>query len=134
MVTSGGSDQPEIGWSDVETDDASMVPEGPWFQWHYDRWDLPAGAKEIARNAAASQAFVYRRNLAVQFHPELSPDMLNGWLNNGGDSKVREAGIDSSALVAETAARAADAGRRAQLLVDGFLDHVATRPLSEPAA
>jgi hypothetical protein len=89
---------------------------------------------EIARNAAASQAFVYRRNLAVQFHPELSPAMLEGWLSNGGAVKAAEVGVDPDRLVAETAARAADAGRRARLLVDGFLDHVATRPLSESVA
>ena len=128
------SDRAEIGWSDIETDDASVVPEGPWFQWHYDRWVLPPGASEIARNAAASQAFVYRRNLAVQFHPELSSAMLDGWLSNGGASKAAEVGVDPERLVAETALRAAEAGRRAQLLVDGFLDHVATRPLSESVA
>lgn len=120
-----GSDHAEIGWADVQTDDPSIVPEGPWFQWHYDRWLLPPGATELARNAAASQAFVLRRNLAVQFHPELTPTMLQGWLDNGGYVKAAEAGRDPMKLIAETDVRAADAKGRARRLVDGFLDHVA---------
>lgn len=124
------SHQLEIGWTDVETDEPSIVPPGPWFQWHYDRWVLPPDAVEIARNPAASQAFVLRRNLAVQFHPELSPAVLDGWLGNGGDAKAREVGLDPDVLVAETAERAGDARLRARRLVDGFIDHVASRPLA----
>ncbi len=67
-----------------ESDD-ELVPAGRWFQWHYDRWQLPAGATEIARNPQASQAFVLDRNLAVQFHPEIDEKILRGWLANGGD-------------------------------------------------
>src|SRR5690348_3565602 len=48
---------PEIGWHEVETDNADLVPAGPWFQWHFDRWTLPPGAIEIARTANSSQAF-----------------------------------------------------------------------------
>lgn len=136
-VLGGGvvrSETAEIGWADVESDDPALVPPGPWFQWHYDRWDLPPDAVEVARNPAASQAFVLRRNLAVQFHPELSPDVLDGWLANGGDAKAKEAGHDPAALVAETAVRADDARERARRLVDGFLDHVANRPRVESNA
>jgi GMP synthase-like glutamine amidotransferase len=33
----GRSPAPEIGWCEVDSDDATMVPGGPWFQWHFDR-------------------------------------------------------------------------------------------------
>jgi GMP synthase-like glutamine amidotransferase len=107
-----------------------VVPEGPWFQWHLDRWTLPPAARELARNSAASQAFVVRRNLAVQFHPELTASMLAGWLGNGGDASARAMGADVDALVAETAAREEDARRRSYRLVDGFLDRVASAVLT----
>ena len=58
----------------------------------------PARAREVARNAAASQAFVLRRNLAVQFHPELTSSMLAGWLGNGGAGKAAAAGLDPDTL------------------------------------
>jgi len=57
------SDRPEIGWYIIESDDPGLVPEGPWFQWHYDKWTNPPGAAEIARNGNAVQAFVLRRSL-----------------------------------------------------------------------
>ena len=61
---------PEIGWVNIDSDDESLVPSGSWFQWHYDRWQLPQHAQEVARNANSSQAFVLGRNLAVQFIPK----------------------------------------------------------------
>ena len=120
-----GSSTPEIGWQPVHSDQEAVVPAGPWFQWHYDRWSLPPGAREVARNDAASQAFTLRRNLAVQFHPELTSTMLAGWLANGGEGQVRRAGFDPHHLVAETREREAESRVRAHRLVDGFLDGVA---------
>ena len=118
------SAQPEIGWYDVESDD-DRVPGGRWFQWHYDRWQLPAGATEIARNPRASQAFVLDRNLAVQFHPELDEPILRGWLDNGGDEEARKVGVDPDKLLADTRRNTVDSRIRAHRLVDAFLDRVA---------
>src|SRR3954451_5935701 len=106
------SSHPEIGWADIESDDDSLVPSGAWFQWHYDRWELPDTAREVARNHASSQAFVLRRNLAVQFHPELTSSMLVGWLGNGGADQATAAGLDPDMLLAET--RATEAAARAR--------------------
>ncbi|WP_433362839.1 type 1 glutamine amidotransferase [Actinoplanes sp. CA-142083] len=119
------SPSPEVGWSDIETDDASLVPPGPWFQWHYDRWTLPPEAQELARNAAASQAFVLRRNLALQFHPELTAPSLAGWLGNGGAALAASQGIDVPSLIERTDQEGPDSVRRAHALVDGFLQFVA---------
>ena len=119
---------PELGWADVHSDDDDLVPHGPWFQWHYDAWRIPPDALELARNPAASQAFRLRRNLAVQFHPELTSEMLAGWIGNGGDAKVIDFGLDPEKLLARTRQLEADARRRARRLVDAFLDVVATAP------
>ncbi|GAA4352148.1 type 1 glutamine amidotransferase [Angustibacter luteus] len=118
---------PEIGWHDVQSDDEQVVPSGPWFQWHFDRWRLPAQATEVARNPAASQAFVLGRNLAVQFHPELDSRTLGGWLGNGGERQLVEHGIDAEALLHTTRGHDERSRRRAHQVVDGFLDQVATR-------
>lgn len=123
---------PEIGWRTIRSDRPEVVPPGPWFQWHYDCWRLPDGATELARNDAASQAFALRRNLAVQFHPELTPGMLHGWLGNGGDADARSVGVDPAELVADTAAEAPAALARAQALVDAFLARFAGRPSPSP--
>ncbi len=119
------SPDPEIGWVSIESDDEDLVPTGPWFQWHYDRWVLPPGAVEVARNPAASQAYLLRRNLAVQFHPELTSEMLRGWLDDGGTEQARARGLDPDELFATTLVEDAAGRTRARALVDAFLDRVA---------
>jgi GMP synthase-like glutamine amidotransferase len=116
----------ELGWTNIETDDEQLIGPGPWFQFHYDRWALPPGAREIARTESASQAFVLGRSLAVQFHPELTSATLQGWNDNGGRDLLLAHGIEPDELLARTAAQDDAAGRRAAQLVDGFLTRVAT--------
>ena len=119
------SPSPELGWVSVESVRLDLIPTGPWFQWHVDRWELPPGAQEVGRTAAASQAFVYGGCLAVQFHPELTEAMLRGWLDNGGSDVAAAAGVDEAALLAETRRLEPAAHRRAAALVDAFLEQVA---------
>ena len=127
----GGSVGPapdcEIGWTSVWSDNESLIPSGPWFSFHYDRWELPPGALEIARTSRASQAFTLRKNLALQFHPELTGDMLEGWLNSPGDGRhlISADGQDPDILLAFTRAQEVKARQRAHDLVDNFLTQVA---------
>ncbi|WP_084516459.1 type 1 glutamine amidotransferase [Microtetraspora niveoalba] len=120
--------EPEIGWHTIETRAPGLVEAGPWFQWHHDRWSPPPGADALARTAAAPQAFTLRRSLAVQFHPELTLTMLEGWLGNGGGDWVTAHGGDVERLVAMTEEEEPAAVARAYRLVDRFLDQVAARP------
>lgn len=124
------ADRPEVGWTAVRTDDADLVPAGPWFQWHGDRWVLPEGLSAFARTDVAEQAFTTGRSLGVQFHPELTPSMLEGWLANGGESHAIALGIDPDQLRHQTASEAEAAAARARALVSAFLDRVASRPLT----
>ncbi len=128
------SPEPELGWTEVESDDQRLLPAGEWFQWHYDRWTLPEGAQEVARNHAASQAFVLRRNLAVQFHPELTSAMLTLWLDNGGRAEASTVGRDPETLLSRTRELDPVARLRAHALVDGFLDRVAAPDHKTPVA
>jgi GMP synthase-like glutamine amidotransferase len=116
---------PEIGWCDVDTDNPDLVPGGPWFQWHFDRWTLPPGATEIARTANASQAFVLGRALALQFHPEIDLKLLDLWLDDDRDGEVVGAGLSHDELRDRTIELADDAAARVRGLVHGFLTHVA---------
>jgi GMP synthase-like glutamine amidotransferase len=116
------SQAPEVGWSSIDSDDESLVPSGIWFQWHYDQWELPEKAREVAHNENSSQAFVLGRNLAVQFHPEMTSEILASWLATGGAAEVDQLGIDSEVLVRETAKRDAANREKAHRLVDQFLD------------
>jgi GMP synthase-like glutamine amidotransferase len=118
---------PELGWVEISSDDESLVPGGEWFQWHYDRWEQPDAATELARNASSSQAFILGRNLAVQFHPEMSSAILASWIATGGAEEINKLGITVEELVRQTAERDASNRERAHKLVDLFLDNVAVQ-------
>jgi GMP synthase-like glutamine amidotransferase len=124
------AERPEIGWTVVDSDDAELVPSGPWFQWHGDRWVLPDGHHAFARTKVAEQAFTTGRSLGVQFHPELTPSMLEGWLTNGGEAHASALGIDTGRMRSETVREAEAAAARARGLVHAFLDRVAVRPMA----
>ena len=115
------AERPEIGWTTVQTSRPDLIEPGPWFQWHADRWVLPEGVRAFARTAAAEQAFTAGRSMGVQFHPELTPRMLDGWLGNVGREHAVAFGADPDQLVAETAVRSTEAETRARRLVAGFL-------------
>ena len=123
--------EPEIGWRMVPTRLPDLFAPGPWFQWHSDRWELPPGVTAFARTPVAEQAFVAGRALGLQFHPELTPAMLDGWLANGGEAHLTALGINAGLLAEQTRLLAAAAARRAHLLVRRFVQQVAVRP--EPA-
>lgn len=72
---------PEIGFREIETLDADRMPPGPWMQWHYDMFTVPDGAELLATTDVGPQAFTLRKNLAVQFHPEVNPDMIEHWIS-----------------------------------------------------
>jgi GMP synthase-like glutamine amidotransferase len=122
-VTLGGelepAPAPELGWHTVESTDP-RVPEGPWLQWHYDRFTLPPGATALARSPAGVQAFAHGRHLGVQFHPESTIEIVRGWAANQRE-RLRELGIDDGEAMIESGRRhasvAADAAFR---LFDAF--------------
>ena len=116
--------RPEIGWFPVHSDRPELIAEGPWFQFHYDRWTLPSGIKEIARTPVASQGFVSGRTLGIQFHPEVVTSTLQGWIDNGGESAVAGDGQSIEALINMTRAQEAAAIARAHTLVKNFVSQV----------
>jgi GMP synthase-like glutamine amidotransferase len=116
---------PEIGWTSIVSDDEELVSNGPWFEFHYDNWQVPPGAREIARNPVASQAFVINKTLALQFHPELEASSLAGWLAMGGTAKIIADGQDPVVMMAQTVREDAAAEARTNALVDAFLSRVA---------
>ena len=88
------ADVAEIGWNEVETNDAAAADE--WFggrlrfamfQWHYESFDPPAGARRLLANAwTPNQAFVVRdRHLGMQGHVEITADIARAWVANSGD-------------------------------------------------
>jgi GMP synthase-like glutamine amidotransferase len=84
----GPAPVPELGWRVIESDDAAVIPEGPWLEWHYERFCTPPGATELARTADAPQAFRLGPHLGVQFHPEATVEIVAGWARAEGREDV----------------------------------------------
>ena len=114
------ADDHEVGWREVQTDDPTLIPTGPWFMWHGDTFDLPPGATAVASTPVGVQAFTMGPHICVQFHPEATPDMVAGWLAHS-DADFRRAGIDPADVLEETRRREPEAQARATSLVDRFL-------------
>ena len=86
--------EPEIGWTQVELTEAgtadpvlSVLPSlFEAFQWHHYGHELPKGAVELARNAAALQGFRHGERLwGVQFHPEVTEPQIGRWIGDESD-------------------------------------------------
>jgi GMP synthase-like glutamine amidotransferase len=119
---------PEVGWVSVASDEPALIDAGPWLQWHYDRFTLPAEVPVLARTAAANQAFTYGRALGVQFHPEVNEAVLESWLAVDDAEQLAAAGIDPTAIVDQSRTLADGAAARAHGLVRRFVLDVARRP------
>jgi GMP synthase-like glutamine amidotransferase len=114
----------EIGWLPVRTNDPDLVPEGPWFQWHFDVMTAPAGATVIAETDLGTQAFALGRSLGLQFHPEVTPEIMDAWVRAYRHELDAE-GVDPDALLEETNRCAQENKRTSWQLLEGFLDRVA---------
>jgi GMP synthase-like glutamine amidotransferase len=112
---------PEFGWHEIETDDPDAVPAGPWLVWHYQRFTVPPGATEIARTEHATHAFRHGRHLGLQFHPESTTDIVEGWARKDAE-KLETVGVTNGPALIEAPAEQQDAAKRAAFrLFDAFI-------------
>ena len=123
VVLGGGrhsAPAPEVGWIEVRSADERAVPPGPWFAWHADAIEAPPHADVLARNRAGVQAFALGPHLGVQFHPEVTPALIDGWAGHEGRELAR-LGLARRSLARQSADRAEPAQAAARQLFDGFL-------------
>jgi GMP synthase-like glutamine amidotransferase len=129
------AENPEIGWYYVESHDPSLCPPGPWAHYHYDRFTVPEGTRELGVSDAGPQGFVLEsssgvaRLIAWQFHPEVTPDVLQRWVEETADDLVA-IGIDGPAIAAEGFQRERVSRAAAHALVDVALDAMSLIPVT----
>jgi GMP synthase-like glutamine amidotransferase len=118
----------EIGWVEIECDAPELFGNGPWFQYHLDRWsDGPPGSA-FARSAVAPQAVLHRRTLGLQFHPEVTSEVIERWVTSGSED-LEAVGVTVESILADTATLRNGARERCFELVDAFVDRVASTEL-----
>ena len=83
-------DNMEIGWHEVEADANHLDNE--WltplpkkftpFHWHADTFSIPENATVLLHSQCRSnQAFMIKNSLAVQFHLEMTVEMVQQWVD-----------------------------------------------------
>ena len=127
----GGSvargERTELGWVPVRTTDPDRVLAGPWLNWHDDVISCPPDAEPLATSDLALQAFVQGVHTGVQFHPEVTVEVVHAWIDDARD-RHGVADEDVEALLAgfDEGGRGAEAQARA--LFTGFLSRAGRLP------
>jgi GMP synthase (glutamine-hydrolysing) len=108
----------EIGWAPVYFTAAGardhvfggIASPANLFHWHGETFDMPGGAEWLAySDKCRHQAFRFGRNVyGVQFHPEITPEMIVDWSGqpaNRGEVETLGAPLDPHAADTEPIAR-----------------------------
>jgi GMP synthase-like glutamine amidotransferase len=122
-VALGGEISPaaplSLGWFEVETEAPDLVAAGPWFHFNNECFSVPPGANAIARSPCGPGAFAVGPHLGVQFHPEITPPIVDDWIR-GDAARLAELGIDPDAIRAQASGQKDAAAERAFGLIDGW--------------
>ncbi len=121
----GGSVYPykrEFGWYEVERMEYDEVTEGlpdrmVVFQWHNDTFELPMGSKLLyVGGAVRNQAFRIGKAVGLQFHLEVTFDLLKEWLK---DEDLSEE--EKERILKEGERYIQELNRNCRVLVENFL-------------
>jgi hypothetical protein len=79
----------------------------------------------MADTDVGPQAYVVGRSLGLQFHPEVTPEIVDDWVRGYRAAEGDGDGIDLDAMLEETNRRAPAARLATMKLFDRFLERVA---------
>ncbi|UYZ60605.1 type 1 glutamine amidotransferase [Hymenobacter latericus] len=126
--------EPEIGFYPVQfTAEAQRHPlfahagaQATFLHWHGDTFSLPTGAVPLGASAAcAQQGFAYgTRVTGLQFHPEMTPEILEQMLLHDGHELVPAPHVQTAAELRRGMTHLGPSQR----FLFGLLDALAARP------
>jgi GMP synthase-like glutamine amidotransferase len=111
---------PQVGWVPAPSIDTRILPSGPWLAWHEDAVTPPPGARVLAQDDVCVQAFAAGAHLGVQFHPEVTPAIVEGWIAGDG-RELADRVYDPDDLAEQTRANAPRAAQDALRLFSRWL-------------
>ncbi len=109
----------EAGMISFDASPSCPVAAGPWFSWHNDRVELPTDVEVLAETELAPQVFRSGNALGVQFHPEVTTELMEEWLRVGGDELVGKLNPDEFRRQWDESGQSAQ--RHGRELLDWFL-------------
>jgi GMP synthase-like glutamine amidotransferase len=117
--------EPEVGWFDIASQSPEVMSQGPWLQWHYDVFEVPAGFQCLATSPVGPQAIRRGRTFATQFHPEATETIVARWSSGDGSTELERLGSSVESLMAETRRHVTTSRPACDRLVDWFVNEVA---------
>lgn len=114
----------EIGWYEIAPVDGveNPVGPGPWFEWHHDSFNVPPDAEVLAVNENAVQLFRVDKSVGTQFHPEVDPGHVAGFLDGSAEEYLASLDLDRTQLMDEMHYHEARNTKQCHALVDWFLE------------
>ncbi len=121
---------PEIGWMPVETVASDIArswlgalpPSFQVYQWHGETFELPEGATHLLRSPhCANQAFVLGKHLALQCHVEMTPGMVEEWIERGGTLTASPTVQSGDEMLRDVERRTAELARVADVLYERWI-------------
>lgn len=117
-LLTGGSvrraDRTVRGWTEVAADDELLG--GRWLSWHGDEIIPPPAAEVTAHSATCVEAFAVGPHLGLQFHPEVTDSIIEGWTRED----FGERGPEAEGVRADTAEHLAGARDGAGRIYERF--------------
>jgi len=118
--------RPEIGWRLLDAVDPTVIPAGPWLDWHVDAFTCPPGAEAAGSTDVSLHAFVQGPHTGVQFHPEVTLAVVEGWIGDARErAELSDADIDALRSGFDARGRGPDGLTRA--LFEGWLERAGSR-------
>lgn len=134
------SPAPEIGWHRMDVFDGpdarrwfGLESTQQVFQWHYEAFDLPAGATRLATSSACpNQAFAIGPHLGMQFHVEIDEQKIGEWLSvttsTYAEARARHVTAQEPARIRELSLLWLSAQQSlAERIYSGWLAHAVSR-------
>lgn len=119
----------EIGWYDVKITDKGLEnlfnglekKELGVFQWHGDTYTLPQNAVVLAYSDLYPQAFKIGSAYGLQFHLEVTEDMIKVWTEEYREEIKRE-GIELEKIIARNSDEIEELSKKCSLVWSNFSD------------
>ncbi len=122
----------EIGWYKIRlTEEGKRDPvfsmfeeEFRVFQWHGDTFDIPDGAVKLAENSLYNQAFRIKNAYALQFHIEVTEEIIKDWMRKY-DEEVRslKGQIDPEEILKDTGRYIGQLNRLSHQFLSTWIGH-----------
>lgn len=119
----------EIGWYDVKITDKGLdnlfkgleQKELKVFQWHGDTYTLPYDAVVLAYSDHYPQAFRIGSAYGLQFHLEVTADMIKVWTEEYRE-EIRREGIELEKIIARNSDKIEELNKNCSLVWSNFSD------------